>query len=113
MPVVTTYMRAFNSKKLDPYPVEVLKRVDRPTTMILDDQVKRVDERESRFGAPVLVRRQRLWPTASAVALLRRMDRRLRRSPLLQHDQVKVSSAFSRFPHKSSDDLLRRLGGHQ
>ncbi len=50
MAVVTTYMRAFNSKKLDPYPVEVLKRVDRPTTKILDDQVKRVDERESGFN---------------------------------------------------------------
>jgi len=27
--------------------------------------------------APVLVRRQRLWPTVSAVALLRRMERRV------------------------------------
>jgi reductive dehalogenase len=33
----------------DPYPVHTLKRVDRPTTKILDDQVKRVDERESGF----------------------------------------------------------------
>jgi len=33
----------------DPYPVHTLKRVDRPTTLILDDQVKRVDERESGF----------------------------------------------------------------
>jgi reductive dehalogenase len=33
----------------DPYPVHTLKRVDRPTTHILDDQVQRVDERESGF----------------------------------------------------------------
>ncbi len=50
MPIVTTYRRAFNSKKLDPYPVEVLKRVDRPTTKIMDEQVRRVDERESGFN---------------------------------------------------------------
>lgn len=31
----------------DPYPVHTLKRVDRPTTLIFDDQVQRVDERES------------------------------------------------------------------
>ena len=33
----------------DPYPVHTLKRIDRPTTRILDDQVQRVDERESGF----------------------------------------------------------------
>jgi reductive dehalogenase len=33
----------------DPYPVHTLRRVERPTTLILDDQVKRVDERESGF----------------------------------------------------------------
>lgn len=33
----------------DPYPVHTLKRVDRPTTSILDDQIQRVDERESGF----------------------------------------------------------------
>lgn len=30
MSIVTTYQCAFNSKKVDSYPVEVLKRVDRP-----------------------------------------------------------------------------------
>jgi reductive dehalogenase len=50
MPIVTTYRRAFKTKKLDPYPVEVLKRVDRPTTKIIDEQVRRVDERESGFN---------------------------------------------------------------
>jgi len=34
----------------DPYPVHLLKRVDRPTTVIHDDQVQRVDERESGFN---------------------------------------------------------------
>jgi reductive dehalogenase len=33
----------------DPYPVHTLKRIDRPTTRILDDQVQQVDERESGF----------------------------------------------------------------
>ena len=49
MSIVTTYQRAFNGKRVDPYPVEVLKRVDRPTTAIQDGEVQRVDERESGF----------------------------------------------------------------
>ncbi|MFH1487616.1 MAG: reductive dehalogenase [Pseudomonadota bacterium] len=36
--------------KADPYPVHTLKRVDRPTTLIHDDEVRRVDERESGFN---------------------------------------------------------------
>ncbi|MBW2303699.1 MAG: reductive dehalogenase [Deltaproteobacteria bacterium] len=50
MGIVTTYQRAFNGKRLDPYPVEILKRVDRPTTIVREDQVQRVDERESGFN---------------------------------------------------------------
>ena len=34
----------------EPYPVHTLKRVDRPTTQIDDDQVPRVDEREAGFN---------------------------------------------------------------
>jgi len=34
----------------EPYPVHTLKRVDRPTTQINDDQVPRVDEREAGFN---------------------------------------------------------------
>lgn len=34
----------------DPYPVEDLKRVDRPTTIIQDDRVPRIDEREQGFN---------------------------------------------------------------
>ncbi len=34
----------------DPFPVHVLKRVDRPTSRILDEQIQRVDERESGFN---------------------------------------------------------------
>jgi hypothetical protein len=34
----------------EPYPVHTLKRVDRPTTQIMDDQVPRVDEREAGFN---------------------------------------------------------------
>ncbi|MCP4708530.1 MAG: hypothetical protein GY869_07900, partial [Planctomycetes bacterium] len=33
----------------DPFPVDVLKRVDRPTTLINDDEVGRVDERDGGF----------------------------------------------------------------
>lgn len=33
----------------DPFPVKVLKRVDRPTTLIKDDEVSRVDERRGGF----------------------------------------------------------------
>lgn len=50
MATVTVCQRAANPKKLDPYPVEILKRVDRPTTLINDNEVKRVDERESGFN---------------------------------------------------------------
>ncbi len=49
MTIATTYKRVFNSKRVDPYPVEVLKRVDRPTTLIHGNEVQRVDERESGF----------------------------------------------------------------
>ena len=34
----------------DPFPVESLKRVDRPTTAINEDKIQRVDERESGFN---------------------------------------------------------------
>lgn len=50
MGITTTYQRAFNTSKLDPYPMEKLKRVDQPTTVVLEDQVQRVDERESGFN---------------------------------------------------------------
>jgi hypothetical protein len=52
------YRRSFHAKKLDPYPVEILKRVDRPTTKIIDEQVPRVDERESGFNR---ARRFAVW----------------------------------------------------
>jgi reductive dehalogenase len=50
MPITTTFQRAFNTKKVDPYPVEILKRIDRPTTEIREGSIKRVDERESGFN---------------------------------------------------------------
>jgi hypothetical protein len=34
----------------DPYPVEKLNRIERPTIKLQDDLVKRVDERESGFN---------------------------------------------------------------
>jgi len=39
-----------SNRQPDPFPVHVLKRVDRPTTTVLDEQVQRVDERESGFN---------------------------------------------------------------
>ena len=50
MGIVTSYMRAFNTKRLDPYPVHVLKRVDRPTVLIREEEIKRVDGRDSGFN---------------------------------------------------------------
>lgn len=50
MGIASTYLRAFNTKRTDPYPVEKLKRVDRPTTIVKEDEVPRVDERESGFN---------------------------------------------------------------
>jgi ferredoxin len=50
MGITTTYQRAYNINKMDPYPVEILKRVDDPTTQVKEDEVRRVDERESGFN---------------------------------------------------------------
>ena len=50
MGIATTYLRAFNTKRTDPYPMEILKRLDHPTTYINEDDVKRRDERESGFN---------------------------------------------------------------
>ena len=41
--------RDHHNKYPDPFPVHVLKRVDRPTSLIHDGEVKRVDEREGGF----------------------------------------------------------------
>jgi reductive dehalogenase len=43
-------MSGYHKREVEPFPVHKLKRVDRPTTKILDDQVRRVDERESGFN---------------------------------------------------------------
>jgi len=50
MAIVTTFARSFNMKRLDPYPVEIIKRVEKPTTLIKEGEVERVDERESGFN---------------------------------------------------------------
>jgi reductive dehalogenase len=43
-------MSGYHKGDFEPFPVHVLKRVDRPTTVILDDKIQRVDERESGFN---------------------------------------------------------------
>ncbi len=43
-------MSGYHKRNLEPFPVHSLKRVDRPTTLIQDDKVQRVDERESGFN---------------------------------------------------------------
>jgi len=47
---VTTKRRIYRGRIYSgPFPVENLKRVERPTTSIMEDKVQRVDERESGF----------------------------------------------------------------
>jgi reductive dehalogenase len=43
-------MSGYHKRDFEPFPVHTLKRVERPTTKILDDQIQRVDERESGFN---------------------------------------------------------------
>lgn len=50
MGIVTSFMRAFNTNRIDPYPVQVLKRVSRPTVLISEEEVRRVDGRDSGFN---------------------------------------------------------------
>jgi hypothetical protein len=50
MSIAATFQRAYRVKKLDPYPMEILKRVDRPTTLVKEHKIQRVDERESGFN---------------------------------------------------------------
>ena len=50
MGIATTFLRSFNTKKLDPYPVEIIKRVERATTRVNENEIQRVDERESGFN---------------------------------------------------------------
>ena len=42
-------MSGYHKRYLDNFPMQTIKRVDRPTTIIHDDEVKRVDERDSGF----------------------------------------------------------------
>ena len=42
-------MSGFHKRDLEPFPVQALKRVDRPTTVVREHEVERVDERESGF----------------------------------------------------------------
>ena len=43
-------MSGYHKRDVEFFPVHTLKRVERPTTQIFDDQVQRVDERESGFN---------------------------------------------------------------
>jgi len=43
-------MSGYLIRGTDRFPVHRLKRIERPATLILDDKVKRVDERESGFN---------------------------------------------------------------
>ena len=54
MSIVTSHQRAFKAGKLDPYPVEVIRRVDQPTTIVREDEVQRLDERRSGFNRALL-----------------------------------------------------------
>ena len=50
MSIATAFQRAFRVKHLDPYPMEILKRVEHPTTAVNEAEIQRVDERESGFN---------------------------------------------------------------
>ena len=50
MEAFMSYLRISKWSHPDPFPVETLRRVDRPTTLIIDDKVQRVDEREHGFN---------------------------------------------------------------
>src|SRR5208337_4409210 len=43
-------MSGYHKRGLDNFPMHKIKRVDRPTTIIRDREVKRVDERDSGFN---------------------------------------------------------------
>ena len=43
-------MSGYHERNWEPFPMHTIKRVERPTTVIYDDQIKRVDERESGFN---------------------------------------------------------------
>ena len=43
-------MSGYHIRGLDTFPMHTIKRVDRPTTIIHDDEVRRIDERESGFN---------------------------------------------------------------
>ena len=49
MRTLTSYLRR-STRHPDPFPVECLKRVDRPTTIVMENEVQRVHERESGFN---------------------------------------------------------------
>jgi len=46
-------MSGYHKRNFEPFPVHTLKRVERPTTLILENQVKRLDERENGFNKAV------------------------------------------------------------
>lgn len=46
-------MSGYHKRDSEPFPLHKLKRVGRPTTKILDDQVKRADEWENGFNKAV------------------------------------------------------------
>ncbi len=50
MTISSIYKRSYDGTKLDPYPMEALERVDRPTTFIDEAKIHRVDERENGFN---------------------------------------------------------------
>ena len=39
MSITTTFLRAVRTNRIDPYPMEILKRVDRPTTAVKEDEI--------------------------------------------------------------------------
>ena len=102
-------MSGYHKRDLEPFPVHALRRVERPTTRILDDQVRRVDERESGFnraargdyGAHLKKERTRFVPKHPISGALVQMATHLR-------DVVDGLVAARKAPLPDDPDLLSR-----
>jgi len=90
--VYTSYYRTKKNVNTDPFPVDTLKRVERPTTLINDGEVSRVDERDGGFQragkgeyGPFLQKEYRRFMTKYPLSgALLRMSRAL--APLVEGD---------------------------
>jgi reductive dehalogenase len=102
-------MSGYHKRVFEPFPVHTLKKVERPTTIIQDDKVQRVDERESGFnkasrgdyGEYIQKERTRFVPKHPTSAALMQMAVHLR-------DIVDGLVAAQKAPIPDDPELLSR-----